>query len=33
MDHGNGKGGWRHWAIMALCCAPMIALLVWVIAR
>lgn len=32
MDHGGG-GGWKHWLIMALCCAPMIALVVWIVVR
>lgn len=31
MNHGDGKPGWKHWALMALCCAPMIALVVLVV--
>ena len=33
MNHGGGGSRWKHWALMALCCAPMIALFVWLIAR
>jgi hypothetical protein len=35
MNHGGngGGGGWQHWALMALCCAPMIALLIWIIVK
>jgi hypothetical protein len=33
MHHGNGRGDWRHWALMALCCAPMIVLVVWLVIR
>jgi hypothetical protein len=32
MNHGGDEGGgWKHWALMALCCAPMIALVVWLV--
>ena len=27
-DGDGGGGGWQHWALMALCCAPMVALLI-----
>lgn len=23
---GEGHGGWKHWGLMVLCCAPMIAI-------
>ena len=25
---GGSQGGWKHWALMALCCLPMIAIIV-----
>lgn len=28
MDHGEHEARWKHWGLMALCCLPMIALLV-----
>lgn len=34
MNHGGGEGGgWKHWALMILCCLPMIALLIWIFVR
>ncbi len=30
-NHGGGHGGWKHWALMALCCAPMVALAVLIV--
>lgn len=30
--HAHGAGpGWKHWGLMALCCLPMIAIVVLVI--
>lgn len=26
--HGDGHRGWKHWWVMALCCLPMIALII-----
>lgn len=32
MNHGGDNGGgWKHWALMALCCVAMIAIAVWLI--
>lgn len=32
MNHGGEKGGgWKHWALMALCCVPMIALVMLIL--
>lgn len=34
MNHGGGGGSrWKHWGLMALCCAPMIAIVVWIVIR
>lgn len=27
-EHGEGKGGWKDWLWMLICCLPMIVLIV-----
>lgn len=32
MEEGEGKMGWKHWGLMVLCCLPMIAVAILIIA-
>jgi hypothetical protein len=32
MEENGGKMGWKHWGLMLLCCLPMIAIAILIIA-
>lgn len=32
MEENGGKMGWKHWGVMLLCCLPMIAIAILIVA-